>query len=83
MLLKITDFNVAKFCKDYKNYDQFKKNNYEMNTYTGTIAFRAPEMFEKKSYNESIDMWAAGCVLFTMLSGQEPFYAELLFKKYY
>lgn len=40
-----------------------------MNTYTGTIAFRAPEMFEKKSYNESIDMWASGCILYTMLCG--------------
>lgn len=68
--MKITDFNVAKFCKDYQNYDKFKKDNYEMNTYTGTIAFRAPEMFRKVSYNESIDMWAAGCVLYTMLCGK-------------
>lgn len=67
--MKITDFNVAKFCNDYKNYDMLKQNNYEMNTYTGTIAFRAPEMFLKKPYNESIDMWAAGCVLYTMLCG--------------
>lgn len=44
-VIKITDFNVAKFCSDYKNYDGYKQNNYEMNTYTGTIAFRAPEMF--------------------------------------
>jgi serine/threonine protein kinase len=75
-VLKITDFNVAKFCHDYGNYNQFRQNNYEMNTYTGTIAFRAPEMFLKKAYNESIDMWAAGCVLYTMLSGREPFYSE-------
>lgn len=45
-----------------------------MNTYTGTIAFRAPEVFKKISYNESIDMWAAGCILYTMLSGRQPFY---------
>ena len=43
--LKITDFNVAKFTSNYEDYDAFKRNNYEMNTYTGTIAFRAPEMF--------------------------------------
>ena len=77
-ILKITDFNVAKFCDDYQNYDDFKKNNYEMNTYTGTIAFRAPEMFEKLSYSESIDIWAAGCVLYTMLSGEQPFYSEYI-----
>jgi calcium-dependent protein kinase len=45
-----------------------------MHTYTGTIAFRAPEMFEKMAYNESVDIWAAGCVLYTMLMGQQPFY---------
>lgn len=40
-----------------------------MNTYTGTIAFRAPEMFNQNTYTESVDMWAAGCVLYTMLCG--------------
>lgn len=49
-----------------------------MNTYTGTIAFRAPEMFEGQSYSESIDMWAAGCVLYIMLSGEQPFYSEFV-----
>lgn len=77
-VLKITDFNVAKFCDDYQNYDDFKKNNYEMNTYTGTIAFRAPEMFEKLSYSESIDIWAAGCVLYTMLCGEQPFFSQYI-----
>ena len=75
--LKITDFNVAKFTSNYENYDAFKQNNYEMNTYTGTIAFRAPEMFSQKTYTESVDVWAAGCVLYTMLCGDQPFYSEL------
>lgn len=48
--LKITDFNVAKFFDQYGDYNEMKKGNYEMNTYTGTIAFRAPEMFEKIGY---------------------------------
>lgn len=50
MLLKITDFNVAKFVDKYQCYDIFRQNNYEMNTYTGTIAFRAPEMFLMDKY---------------------------------
>ena len=49
-MLRITDFNVAKFVDRYKDYDELKKNNYEMNTYTGTIAFRAPEMFAGDGY---------------------------------
>ena len=49
--MKITDFNVAKFVDKYKDYDELNKNNYEMNTYTGTIAFRAPEMFQGDGYS--------------------------------
>ena len=37
--LKIQDFNVAKFYKNYKNYNSFKKDNYEMHTYTGILCF--------------------------------------------
>ena len=45
MTLKITDFNVAKFHDDYHLYDAFSSANFNMNTYTGTLAFRAPESF--------------------------------------
>lgn len=41
-----------------------------MNTYTGTIAFKAPEMFGHDNYNEAVDVWAAGCVLYIMLCGE-------------
>ena len=69
LLLKIADFNVAKFVEIFNHYNEFKNNNFEMNTYTGTIAFKAPEMFEDITYTESVDVWSAGCILFTMLCG--------------
>ena len=50
LLLKITDFNVAKFHDKYHVYDAFSRDNFEMNTYTGTIAFRAPESFKMLHY---------------------------------
>jgi len=50
-LLKITDFNVAKFEEEYTDFNEYTKKNYEMNTYTGTIAFRAPEMFTGEGYS--------------------------------
>jgi len=46
-------------------------------TYTGTIAFTAPEVFSDSEYTEAIDMWSAGVVLYTMLCGYQPFQAEL------
>ena len=44
-----------------------------MQTKTGTLAFSAPEMFEMSEYDEKVDMWSAGILLYMMLSGEHPF----------
>ena len=36
----------------------------------------APEMFTLWNYNESVDMWALGVLLYLILSGSYPFYHE-------
>eukprot|EP01017_Pseudomicrothorax_dubius_P039530 TRINITY_DN6075_c0_g1_i7.p1 TRINITY_DN6075_c0_g1~~TRINITY_DN6075_c0_g1_i7.p1 ORF type:complete len:304 (+),score=58.09 TRINITY_DN6075_c0_g1_i7:703-1614(+) len=77
-VVKIVDFNVAKFSDKYKDYDSFSKNNYQMLTYTGTIAFTAPEVFQGGEYSEAVDLWSAGAVLYTMLCGHQPFQAEFV-----
>lgn len=51
------------------------ENKIRMFTYTGTLAFTAPEVLVGEVYTESVDMWSAGVVLYTMLSGKEPFRA--------
>ncbi|CAD8170348.1 unnamed protein product [Paramecium pentaurelia] len=50
----------------------------EMWTYTGTVAFSAPEIFSGEGYNQMVDMWSAGCILYSMLSGQLPFLSDYL-----
>ena len=40
-----------------------------MMTKTGTVAFSAPEIFSSTYYNEKVDIWSAGCVLYMMLCG--------------
>ena len=40
-----------------------------MLTKTGLEEWSAPEMIKNTFYNEKIDMWSAGCVLYYMLSG--------------
>jgi len=47
-----------------------------MSTYTGTIAFSAPEIFISDHYTEEVDMWSAGCILYTMLAGYQPFMTD-------
>jgi len=40
----------------------------------GTLAFAAPErLVENCVYTEKVDMWAAGIVLFMLLTGHHPF----------
>lgn len=36
-------------------------------TKTGTVAYCAPEIFINGSYDETIDVWFSGVILFTML----------------
>ena len=81
-MLKVTDFNVSKFSEDYKGFFDIQEGDQiEMWTYTGTVAFSAPEIFigygykfdNFKQYSEKVDLWSAGCILFTMLCGTIPF----------
>jgi serine/threonine protein kinase len=59
----IMDFNVS-----YKKPED--KEIMSMMTKTGTVAFSAPEIFTSAYYNEKVDIWSAGIVLYMMLSGR-------------
>jgi len=39
-------------------------------TKTGTAAYKAPEIFLREVYDNKIDIWSAGIVLFMMLTGE-------------
>ena len=43
----------------------------------GTKSYMAPELFLKQSYNESIDSWACGFILYILCSGgMHPLYQK-------
>ena len=42
----------------------------------GTVGYTAPEIVKDEKYSQSVDMWALGCVLYTLLCGFPPFYDE-------
>ncbi|QGI76632.1 unnamed protein product [Fusarium fujikuroi] len=51
----------------------------------GTVGYTAPEIVKDERYSKSVDMWALGCVLYTLLCGFPPFYdesIEVLTEKY-
>lgn len=61
-LVKMIDFGLS---KDFSNL------NYMM-TMSGSPYYIAPEVFIQK-YNQKVDVWSMGVVLYIMLSGKVPF----------
>ncbi|KAI9289263.1 kinase-like domain-containing protein [Umbelopsis sp. AD052] len=63
--VKIADFGLSKVIWDKQTA-----------TPCGTVGYTAPEIVRDERYSKSVDMWALGCVLYTLLCGFPPFYDE-------
>ncbi|KAH8157038.1 hypothetical protein CIB48_g11209 [Xylaria polymorpha] len=63
--IKIADFGLSKIVWDKQTM-----------TPCGTVGYTAPEIVKDEKYSKSVDMWALGCVLYTLLCGFPPFYDE-------
>ncbi|KIW09419.1 hypothetical protein, variant 1 [Verruconis gallopava] len=64
-VIKIADFGLSKVIWDSQTM-----------TPCGTVGYTAPEIVKDERYSKSVDMWALGCVLYTLLCGFPPFYDE-------
>ena len=65
-IVKLIDFGISK-----KVVKRGIKR--EMLTITGTLQYRAPEMFEGGGYDEMVDMWALGVLIYRLMCGKTPF----------
>ena len=62
--VKLCDFGLSRFLADLgKGSMQF----------AGTPNYMAPELFQKKQYNESVDIFAFGTLMWEILAGAVPF----------
>jgi len=65
--VKITDFGLSKF---------FDENSSLMKTPCGTPGYIAPEVLHMKGYNKLCDIWSLGVIVYILLCGFPPFYAD-------
>lgn len=64
-MLKATDFGLSVFIEEGKVYRDI----------VGSAYYVAPEVL-RRSYGKEIDIWSAGVILYILLSGVPPFWAE-------
>jgi calcium/calmodulin-dependent protein kinase I len=72
-IIKVADFGLSKNFGDEK-----------MMTSCGSPGYVAPEVLECETYGKEVDMWSIGVIIYILLVGYPPFYADndpALFKK--
>lgn len=47
-----------------------------MHTETGTLCYKAPEIYKNEGYTKKVDTWAVGVVCYELLTGTLPFLHE-------
>lgn len=71
--VKVCDFGLVKFVG--KNNSQYATLT-ETGFLIGTVSYLSPEQCQGKAPDERSDIYALGCILYEMLSGQRPFDAD-------
>ena len=64
--VKLTDFGLSKIVFE-------EKNNEKAFTICGTPEYLAPEILEDKGYDQTVDWWSLGALIYEMLVGYSPF----------
>jgi len=72
-IVKLIDFGLA----------QYINKKEKMRGKIGTIMYMAPEILKQQPYDEKVDIWSSGIILYNMITGCSPFIAgDIDFKIY-
>ncbi|KAF6163647.1 hypothetical protein GIB67_036107 [Kingdonia uniflora] len=65
-LIKIADFGLSRTIHQEEYVD----------TVCGSPLYMAPEVLQFEKYNEKVDLWSVGAILFELLNGYPPFHGR-------
>uniref|UniRef100_A0A7S4ETV2 non-specific serine/threonine protein kinase n=1 Tax=Chrysotila carterae TaxID=13221 RepID=A0A7S4ETV2_CHRCT len=68
--VKLTDFGLVKEAET-------------ADTFCGTPVYLAPEIWQRRAYGCEVDFWSLGCVIYEMICGLPPFWADSIKDVYY
>ncbi len=73
--VKLLDFGLAKLHVAPSSVESAPSSNGQTieGSLVGTLPYMAPEQLEGRATDARTDIWALGCVLYEMLTGQRPF----------
>eukprot|EP00921_Rhytidocystis_pertsovi_P004740 GHVQ01008224.1.p1 GENE.GHVQ01008224.1~~GHVQ01008224.1.p1 ORF type:complete len:989 (-),score=92.65 GHVQ01008224.1:1769-4735(-) len=67
-LAKVSDFGLSKICRDFRLE--------HMTGMAGTYHWMAPEVLYNQAYNEKVDVYSYGIVLFEIVTGTIPYQSK-------
>ncbi|KAI9012047.1 kinase-like domain-containing protein [Phycomyces nitens] len=70
--LVLTDFGLSKQFQ----YDLSEMEHQRTHTFCGTPEYLAPEILQAQAYSYHVDFWSLGTILYEMLTGTTPFWAD-------
>jgi serine/threonine protein kinase len=73
--LLINENNILKLC-DFGWSVKLKSD--KRTTFCGTVEYMAPEIIKKQQYDETIDVWSLGVLLYELITSELPFQANNL-----
>ncbi|MDT0309112.1 TerD family protein [Streptomyces sp. DSM 44917] len=75
-LARVLDFGIAAVLADSTDHARLTSTG----VVVGTPAYMSPEQIEGRTVGFGSDLYSAGCVLYTLLTGRPPFHGDSLYQ---
>lgn len=76
MHIQITDFGSAKIVDTASEAMSEETNKPRRSSFVGTAQYVSPEILKSNCCYYSSDLWALGCIIYQLMSGQHPFWGS-------